>query len=212
MWPKSSKVPASKRKTLRKCSSGPSAIGRIPSKTVPPQNSSQCFCLFVPNLQTRARVTHVPPRRRATDKRHGTARIFAAHATEFSKAVVFALAHYIATRAPVYGVIDYDKWNTAQVLAKTNFLSKNKAAVFLHCIARGAGQKFNTGGRNGLGQTRPREMLYCSWYRLPTLSDTSAILPLRTSEATDPFCPCRSITLFRPPWTSEERSSVGHDP
>ena len=44
------------------------------------------------------------------------------------------------------GEVDYERWNTARVLAKTHLVNKNKAIVFLHLMAFGAGKKFLSGG------------------------------------------------------------------
>lgn len=117
------------------------------------------FTLYIPKLQTRSRIPHIPPRRRATDKQHGTKHIFACHATEEGNLINLlqsgrfrsstlhdpqAIGFY-AHGTETTGTAEHDRWNTSRVLAKTSDLD-NKAIVFLHLMAFGTGFKFLSGG------------------------------------------------------------------
>ena len=44
--------------------------------------STAYFSLYIPRLQHKQRVEHIPHRRNQTDTQHGTVHVFACHATE----------------------------------------------------------------------------------------------------------------------------------
>ena len=122
--------------------------------------STSYFSLYIPRLQHKQRVEHIPHRRNQTDTQHGTVHVFASHATEEGNLLNLLQSgrfkpstNHSPTAQGFYaqgyettGKLIYDAWHTARVIDKTCQMPKNRAGIILHCMAWGTGKKFLQGG------------------------------------------------------------------